>query len=206
MARAALVVIDLQNGFCHPRGSLAQSSQPLVGVEDAVAHAAEAVSAARAVSMPVVFTRHVYRPGYADMGRNMGARGADIAALGGMIVGSWDGAVAAELGWSSQDLTVDKARFDAFLWTSLDPLLASLAVDHLYIAGVLTNICVESSVRSAYMRDFTVTVLADGCAARSARLHEMSLWSMREGNFADVTDVASFARLRAGRFAEGRQS
>ena len=70
---------------------------------------------------------------------------------------------------------VDKVRFDAFQWTSLEPLLRGLGVTDLVVCGVITNICVETPVRSAFMRDFPVTLLVDCCAAKTRRLHELSV-------------------------------
>ena len=53
----------------------------------------------------------------------------------------------AELGCGPQDLAVDKVRFDAFQWTSLEPLLRGLGVDDLVVCGVITNLCVETTIR-----------------------------------------------------------
>ncbi|GAA4560173.1 isochorismatase family cysteine hydrolase [Pseudonocardia xishanensis] len=193
---SALVVVDMQNGFCEPAGSVPRVGLGLAGVEAAVAQAAAAVRAARAVGMPVVFTRHVYRPGRADEGANLSAM-ADLAALDGLLLGTWDAEVVDDLGWSPADLTVDKCRFDAFLWTSLDPLLRGLGADHLNVCGVVTNICVESTVRAAFMRDYRVTLLADACAAATPRLHEAGVEVMGECGFATVARAADLATVSA---------
>jgi len=185
----ALLVVDLQNGFCRPEGSVPRVGLGLAGVDAAVAHAATAVHAAREAGTPVVFTRHLYRPGRADEGRNLRRDGA-LAALDGLLLGTWDAEVVDDLGWTPADLTVDKCRFDAFLWTSLDPLLRGLGVGELAVCGVVTNICVESTVRAAFMRDYRVTLLADACAAATPRLHEAGVEVMGECGFATVRTVA----------------
>ncbi|GJF04642.1 cysteine hydrolase family protein [Pseudonocardia sp. D17] len=185
----ALLVVDLQNGFCRPEGSVPRVGLGLAGVDAAVAHAATAVHAAREAGTPVVFTRHLYRPGRADEGPNLRRDGA-LAALDGLLLGTWDAEVVDDLGWTPADLTVDKCRFDAFLWTSLDPLLRGLGVDELAVCGVVTNICVESTVRAAFMRDYRVTLLADACAAATPRLHEAGVEVMGECGFATVRTVA----------------
>jgi ureidoacrylate peracid hydrolase len=190
MTRSALLVVDVQNGFCHPRGSLPRLGLELDGVDAAVARTTAAVTAARAEGLPVVFTRHQYRPGRGDEGPLLAGSAPELAALGGLAAGSWDAAVVDGLGWSPDDLTVDKARFDAFLWTSLDPLLRGLGVEHLWVAGVVTNICVESTVRAAFMRDLQVSLLADCCAARTARLHALGVEVMRDCGFARIASVA----------------
>ncbi|WP_216895280.1 cysteine hydrolase family protein [Nocardia alni] len=189
----ALLVIDMQNGFCHPEGSLPRLGMGLAGNDAAVAAAATAVAHARRIGMPVVFTRHVYRPGYADQGPWLAERTPDIAAAGGLRAGSWDGDVLDELGCGPDDLVVDKARLDAFQWTSLDPLLRGMGVTELVACGVVTNFCVETTVRSAIMRDLPVTLLHDCCAAQTPRLHEIGIEVMRDCGFAEVIGVAEFA-------------
>ena len=88
-------------------------------------------------------------------------------------------------------MTVDKVRFDAFQWTSLEPLLRGLGVDELVVCGVVTNICVETTVRSAFMRDFPVTLLADCCAAKTRRLHELSLEVLSSYRLAQIESITA---------------
>jgi ureidoacrylate peracid hydrolase len=186
----ALIVVDMQNGFCHPAGSLPRLGKALTGAESAVRQAAVAVRQARAAGVPVVYTRHQYRPGRADEGQRLSELSGDLATTGGLAAGSWDAAVVDELGAGPDDLYVDKARFDAFLWTSLDPLLRGLGAGSLVVCGVVTNICVESTVRAAFMRDYRVTLLADGCAAQTPRLHDLGVEVMGSCGFASVATVA----------------
>jgi ureidoacrylate peracid hydrolase len=154
-----------------------------------VANAAVAVGQARRAGIPVVFTRHVYRPGRADEGQALKRNSPALASLQGLAATSWDAQVMDELGCGPDDLVVDKVRFDAFQWTSLEPLLRGLGVAELVICGVITNICVESTVRSAFMRDFPVTLLADCCAAKTRRLHELSLEVLSSYALADIASI-----------------
>jgi len=194
-SKSALIVVDMQNGFCHPKGSLPSLGMSLADVDRSVRQSALAVEQARRAGLPVVFTRHVYRPGRADEGQNLTAMSAQLADVDGLAAGSWDGGVVDELGWTPADLTVDKVRFDAFLWTSLDPLLRGLGVTHLQVCGVVTNICVESTVRAAFMRDYRVTLLGDACAAQTARLHELGLEVMGSIGLATVVSLADGHQL-----------
>jgi ureidoacrylate peracid hydrolase len=88
-------------------------------------------------------------------------------------------------------MVVDKARFDAFQWTSLEPLLRGLGVDELVVCGVVTNICVETTIRSAFMRDFPVILLADCCAAQTRRLHELSVEVLTAYRLATVEGITT---------------
>jgi ureidoacrylate peracid hydrolase len=186
----ALIVIDMQNGFCHPDGSFARIGMGLEGAKEAVENAAVAVSLARQAGIPVVFTRHLYRPGRADEGAALKGNSPALAGVAGLAAGTWDAEVAAELGCGPADPVVDKVRFDAFQWTSLEPLLRGLAVTDLVICGVVTNICVETTVRSAFMRDFPVTLLADCCAAATRRLHDLSIEVLSSYRLAEIASIS----------------
>jgi ureidoacrylate peracid hydrolase len=185
----ALIVVDMQNGFCHPDGSLPRLGLGLAGADAAVRNTATAVRQARRASIPVVFTRHQYRPGRADEGQRLSELSGDLAAVNGLAAGSWDADVVDELDCGPDDLVIDKVRFDAFLWTSLGPLLRGLGAEHLLVCGVVTNICVESTVRAAFMRDHSVTLLADCCAAQTPRLHDLGVEVMGSCGFAAIAAV-----------------
>jgi ureidoacrylate peracid hydrolase len=107
----------------------------------------------------------------------------------GLAAGSWDADVVAELDCRPDDLKVDKVRFDAFQWTSLEPLLRGLGVTNLMVCGVVTNLCVESTVRSAFMRDMRVTLIEDCCAANTRRLHELSIEVLSSYDLAQIVSI-----------------
>jgi ureidoacrylate peracid hydrolase len=199
----ALLVIDMQNGFCHPEGSFTRIGMGLEGADVAVRNAAEAISQARDAAIPVVFTRHLYRPGRADEGRSLKQNSPALAGVDGLKTGSWDAAVMGELGCGPDDMVVDKVRFDAFQWTSLEPLLRGLGVTELVVCGVVTNICVETTVRSAFMRDYPVTLLADCCAAKTRRLHELSLEVLASYQLADIASITEGFDLAAAQVPVG---
>ncbi len=185
----ALLVVDMQNGFCHPEGSFPKIGRGLEGGMEAVRNAAVAVAQARRAGIPVVFTRHVYRPGRPDEGAALIRNSPELAGVAGLAAGTWDAEVCAELGCGPSDLVVDKVRFDAFQWTSLEPLLRGLGVTDLMICGVVTNICVETTTRSAFMRDFAVTLLADCCAAKTRRLQELSVEVLSSYELAEIASI-----------------
>jgi len=197
MTNRALLVVDMQNGFCHPDGSFNRIGMGLEGAEAAVRNAAVAITQARKAGIPVVFTRHLYRPGRADEGRSLIRNSPALAGIDGLAAGSWDADVADELGCGPEDLVVDKVRFDAFQWTSLEPLLRGLGVGELVICGVVTNICVETTVRSAFMRDYPVTLLADCCAAKTRRLHELSIEVLTSYALAEIASITEGFDLSA---------
>jgi ureidoacrylate peracid hydrolase len=56
---------------------------------------------------------------------------------------------------------VTKHRYDAFLNTDLDLILRANRVDTVVLCGVATNVCVETTARAAFVRDYYVVVAED---------------------------------------------
>ena len=68
------------------------------------------------------------------------------------------------------DVAVWKVAYSAFFNTQLDWVLRRAGIEHVAICGIVTNGGVASTARDAHMRDYHVTVLADGCAAPTPAL------------------------------------
>jgi ureidoacrylate peracid hydrolase len=172
---SAVMVIDMQHGFVDPRGSVPIAMGMLPNVEEAVSNCSDLLTEARSAGMPVVYTRHQFRSGFLDAPTMVLERFPPGAQP--LVAGSWDAAICDALVPLSGDIIVDKNRYDAFLYTDMELVLRALGVKRLLVTGVVTNVCVESTVRSAHMRDFDVTVASD-CTAAQAGYHEPALASM----------------------------
>jgi ureidoacrylate peracid hydrolase len=159
----AVLVIDMQNGFCHERGSLPLGGFGLPNMAAVTAANAELLATARSKGLPIVYTRHVFRPDFLDAP----ARLFDMLPRSPepLVRGTWDADVIEELAPERDDHIIDKNRYDAFLYTDLEVVLRALGVTRLLVTGVVTSVCVESTVRSAEQRDFEVFVASDCCSA-----------------------------------------
>jgi ureidoacrylate peracid hydrolase len=189
----ALLVIDMQNGFLHPNGSIPRNDKPMLEVERVVAETVDLVAAAREAGLPVIYTAHVFRPDYVDVPSRLRIRDMFNQDDETLIKGSWDAAIADELKPLDSEPVVEKNRYDAFLYTDLELILRTLGIGRLLVCGVATNVCVESTVRSAEQRDFGVTVASD-CTSGPAEYHDAALAAM-------AYIAADVVPWRAGLFA-----
>ena len=139
--RTALVVIDPQNDFLHPDGWYAQKGIDIGHMRRTIEPTRLLLEAARAGSVPVVWTRHGSR-GVEDGGPFMRLR--PFLRDGGLRQGTWGYQVYDELGPSDSDWYVDKTRLSAFYNSNLEGILRALDADTVLIAGVLTNQCVAA--------------------------------------------------------------
>ncbi|MTD57874.1 cysteine hydrolase family protein [Amycolatopsis pithecellobii] len=167
MPTTAVLVIDMQNGFLHPEGSLARAGMGLPDAEPAVRATRALLASARASGLPVLYTRQVVSEGAPEMSPRWRAAAAPALAVEPRMLshGSWDAEIIDRLAPKTGEVVVDKNRYDAFLYTDLEDILRGLGTERLVVAGVLTNVCVESTVRSALERRFNVAVAADATAA-----------------------------------------
>lgn len=73
---------------------------------------------------------------------------------------------------------LNKTRISPFYQTGLDEKLRELQVTNVYLAGVATDLVVQSAARDAHDRDYTVHVLSDACAAANDSDHTQALENM----------------------------
>jgi len=90
-----------------------------------------------------------------------------------------------ELKPEGDEIMLTKITSSAFLSTSLDLILHNMGVDTLIVCGVITNGCVESTVRDGRDLGYKVVVVGDACATWTRPMHERALRFMA-GSFGNV--------------------
>lgn len=162
--KSVLIVVDMQNGFLHERGSCAAAGFPVAEMAPAIEPCRKAIETARRAGVPVVFTRYTYRADFKDGGFMLREKFPMLADAKALVAGSWDQAVLDELGARPDDFIIDKNRPSSFYGTPLESYLQGLGVEEVVVCGVTTNCCVETTVRDAAQRDFRTFVLTDATA------------------------------------------
>jgi len=76
------------------------------------------------------------------------------------------------------DLVLVKTTSGTFSSTNLGLFLQNMGIELLFIVGVVTNMCVESTARAASDLGFDVIIIEDACAAWSPEIHKNSLKSL----------------------------
>lgn len=180
-----LLVIDVQNDYCDDRGSFGQSGFPLGEIQAMVPRLVSFIEQARRAGVTVVFVRTEHgqwtnSPVWLTRReRRAGPTPPPIC-----VEGSW-GAEFYEVKPTPADRVVIKHRYSAFVGTDLDLTLRSHRVSHLLFTGVATNVCVESTLREAFMKDYRVTLVEDCCAATTTEEHQGTLTNVSK-YFGDV--------------------
>lgn len=174
--RSALVIVDVQNDYCHPEGALGLTGCDVGGVREMMPRLHRLLGAAREEGIPILFIQTFHEEATdseAWVARSSG-RSARVCRKG-----SW-GAEFFEIAPRPEEIVVNKHRYSAFVNTRLDSILRTLKIETLLIAGVSTNVCVESTARDGFMLDYHIVLLEDACASYSREAHEMTLVNIQD--------------------------
>lgn len=171
-----IVVIDMQNDFCHPNGLFGKLGHDLSCMEALKRPMGSLLESARAKNVPIVFVRAIYDDVFVaeNLAEVYGARkfASDLCQEG-----SWGADWYDEIrpGNGPNEIVVTKHRFSAFWGTPLDLYLRSNAIETVIFVGVVTSGCVESSARDAFFNDYRIVVVSDCVAEASQERHDASL-------------------------------
>jgi len=189
-AGTALLLCDLQNDFLHPRGAYGRAGQAAPEMAALPARLAPLADRMRAIGGWIVSTQFTLAPGKGGepiISPHLRAL-RPFLAKGDFQPGLWGHALVDEL--APADLAVEKIAYSAFYMTRLEWVLRKAGVDKLYVAGIVTNGGVASTVRDAHA--FSTVLLSDGCAAFSRDLHDTAVAALQP-----ITPVATVAEAMA---------
>ncbi|MEW2500391.1 cysteine hydrolase family protein [Amycolatopsis sp. CA-161197] len=173
-AKAAVVVVDVQNDYCHPDGACARRGEDVSAAKEMVPRLQALLAGARAHGVPVVFvqTAHEKATDSAALTARSGGRSGVVCRAG-----TW-GAEPFEVAPLPGETVVLKHRYSGFVNTRLDSVLRTLRAETLVMAGVSTNVCVESTARHGYMLDYHIAFMGDCCAAFTQAEHDAALMNI----------------------------
>jgi ureidoacrylate peracid hydrolase len=190
---AALVVIDMQNDFCHDEGAKAQDGANVSLVQAIVPALQALVDGAHAAGVPVLFTQAVHNK-WTDSEVRMERH---LDASPNCMESTW-GAEFYGIIPDERDLVVQKARYSAFYGTNFDLVLRAQGIKSLILTGTATSACVESTARDGWFHDYYIVVADDCCAQGNLEKHENALRSI-DGPFAVLASAADILREWQGR-------
>ncbi len=179
LARTAVVIVDMQNDFCHPGGWLAHIGVDIAPARRPIAPLRRLLPMLRGSDIPIIWVNwgnrpdllnlspsllHVYNP--SGMGVGLGDA---LPGSGAKVLerGSWSAAIVEELSVEPTDIHVAKYRMSGFQDTELDSILRNLGVTTLMFAGVNADQCVLCTLQDANFRGYDCVLLED-CAATTS--------------------------------------
>jgi nicotinamidase-related amidase len=218
LAKTAILVIDMQNDFCHPDGWLAHIGVDVTPARQPIAPLQKLLPQLRAVDVPVIWVNwgnrpdllnisanslHVYNPTGegVGLGDRLPKNGAKV-----LTAGSWAAAVVDELEQLPEDIRVDKYRMSGFWDTPLDSILRNLGKTTLFFAGVNADQCVLTTLCDANFLGYDCILIKECTATTSPEYCWLATLYNVKQCFGFVTDLpAVFTALNHPESPEGER-
>jgi nicotinamidase-related amidase len=197
-SRTALIVVDMQYVDAHPDWGIGRAAREAgqaeafadywPAVERALAAQLRLIEAAHRSSIQVIFTRIATQTRDArDVGRQHRLVGLPVPR------DSRDACILEDLPIGPDDVVLSKVSSSPFNSTAIDRLLRNLDIETLLVCGVVTNGCVEGTVRDASDLGYQVVMVEDACAAVTPALHQAAITNLKDGfcNVRSTEDVVA---------------
>ena len=179
---AALIIIDMQRDFLEPGGFGETLGNNVSLLSAAVPPLRKVLDAARKAGMLIIHTREGHRPDLSDAPRHKVERGEPALRIGApgpmgriLVRGEPGHDIIPELYPADGEPVIDKPGKGAFYQTDLELMLKNREIDTLFVCGVTTEVCVNTTVREANDRGFRCIVLSDCCASYFPEFHAAGL-------------------------------
>lgn len=168
--RAALLVIDVQNGSFNKREAERHPEFYSVASSRTIPNVRRLIAACRQVGVEVVYTV------IENLTRDGRDRSLDYKLSGFFYAkGSWEAQVLAEVAPQGDELVLPKTSSSVFNSTVLDYVLRNIGIEDVFVVGFLTDQCVDHAVKDGADRGYYMTCVHDACMAESRARHEAAL-------------------------------
>lgn len=179
LAKTIILVIDMQNDFCHPDGWLAHIGVDVSPARTPINPLNTLLPELRKVNVPIIWLNWGNRPDLLNISaglRHVYNSTGDAVGLGDplpknhakvLMAGSWAAAVVDELEQKPEDICIDKYRMSGFWDTPLDSILRNLGKTTLLFAGINADQCVMATLQDANFLGYDCILVKDCTATTS---------------------------------------
>jgi len=213
LAACAVIVVDMQNAYLSKGGYLDLAGFDRDGAEDVVIAMRHLLADARSADVPIIYLQNGWDPAYreaggADSPNQMKSNALRLMRrrpeLAGTLLakGGWDYELRDEIAMQDGDILVQKSRYSGFVNTPLDSILRSRGIKYLLVAGVATNVCVETTIRDAFGLEYHAVLVTDCChQAGPAYLQDATIYNVETffGWTCSSRDIANVLRANSQR-------
>jgi len=174
--QTAVVLIEYQNDFASPGGTLNAAVQPVMDSTNMLANTLATVQKARELGATIVHAPITFTDDYRELTNEPYGILKGVVDSKSFRKGTWGADIIDALQPQPKDIVVEGKRgLCGFASTNLDFILRSRGITHIALGGFLTNCCVESTMRSGYEKGYSVITLKDCTAALSEEEQRVSV-------------------------------
>lgn len=188
--KTAVVVIDLQNAYCSPNGSMSRLGFGVSHFEKMVKKIGEFLEAARRRGVPVIFFRMIEDPKYMAENARVKMKAEKCRTICSPNSFNFDYFM---LRPQTGDMQFVKTDYDAFSNKGLERDLKRRRIKSLILVGGYTQVCIDSTLRSAFTKGYHVIVPRDLISGpvqrKSQEKSAIRVWSMFFAHMVKSTDI-----------------
>ena len=172
----AVVFIEYQNEFAHPTGKNYDGVKDVLARNQTIPHSQDLIARARAKGCSILHVPIDFAPGYPELAEDAFGIGCVVKQTETFVKGTFNAEIIDEMKPQPGDIVIEGKRgLDAFASTNIDFILRQRGIKYVAIAGFLTNVCVESTMRSAYEKGFRVYTMTDCTASLSWEIQQFTV-------------------------------
>lgn len=175
--KTLLLTIDFINDLVHPKGKIASAAQYVLDYS-VLPKVNDVIALARKNHLLIAHVKVGFSFDYIQCPKKSPVF-SKAPELGALKLGEWGTEFHESLKINASDAIIIKHRVSALYATSLATILSANSIQQVIIAGVSTNMAVETVARELHDRDYSVIIVEDACAAANREIHEASLVSLR---------------------------
>lgn len=176
----ALIIVDMQNDFIHEKGAMRRASEDMDIPRSSLDLLSAPISNIKKLAeffhkndKAVIYLYIAWEPDYSDAAvprSKLPPKGS-----GALVRGKWGVQIIEELAPQDADMVVMKKGYGGFFQTPLDRILRNRGIKTLVATGILTNLCVETTVREAAGYRYDVILVDDATASFDVEAHNATL-------------------------------
>ncbi len=201
LRRTALIVVDMQNAFASKGGMFDLAGFDISGAARVIEVNQALLDATRRACIKVIYLQMTFKPDLSDAGdASSPAYHKELALImmrdrpeleGNLLIeNTWDWRIVDALTPEPGDLVIRKTRYNGFHRTILEDRLKAAGMRYLLFTGIATNVCVESTARSAFFNEFWPILVEDAMNHSGPDFNrQATLWNF-EHVFGWVTNAA----------------
>jgi ureidoacrylate peracid hydrolase len=176
--KSAILVIDMQNDFCHPEGYFAKHQCDLIPIHEMIPFLQRYIEGARTLGVTIAHVRSYLDEKF--LSPPMIARNKQLGRINGICLeGTWGSDFYGVLP-VGDEMVLTKHAYSAFFDTDLQEKLLAKDLQSIMVTGVMTNVCCESTLRHGFMLGFYTFLVEDCCASVEKTAHLAAVDNVRK--------------------------
>jgi nicotinamidase-related amidase len=170
----AIIVLDPQNDLTNSSGKLFPATEAVLNKYDVINHINTLTRQYRDAGATIIYSPIVFSEGYPEAGENPYGVIASVIESGAMIKGTQGGEIDASFDKRGGDIVIERSAIIAFEGTDLEQRLKDKGINTLILVGLLSDVCIEGTMRAAYSKGYEVYTLTDATATMSIQKQDIT--------------------------------